>query len=379
MSKLVINGKFLSAGPTGVHRVAAELANALAAMKAEGAPEMAGIEPEIWAPSNGAARAPEFALPTRIRRPLTYIPWEQITLPLLPRDGLLLNLCNIGPVLSRDAVTMIHDAQVYLTPGSYSFGFRRWYYAVQPLLGRRNRLILTVSDYSRRQIAAAGVAPLERIQVVHNGADHMLRIVPDAEAPARLGLARGGYVLSFATTQAHKNVALLMRAFADPRLAGVPLVLVGGAGREAFEAAGIAVPAGVVFAGPVKDGALRALMEGALCLAFPSTTEGFGLPPLEAMILGCPAVVAPCGALPEVCGEAAIYAAPDDPGAWVEAILALAGDSAARDARIEAGRRHAAGFTWRGAAARLIAILHPFFTFAAPQGSESQNLNKPRT
>ena len=56
----------------------------------------------------------------------------------------------------------------------------------------------------------------------------------------------------------------------------------------------------------IEDGEFRALLDQALCVGFPSTTEGFGLPPLEGMTVGCPAVLAPCGALPEIGGEAAI-------------------------------------------------------------------------
>ena len=120
---------------------------------------------------------------------------------------------------------------------------------------------------------------------------------------------RGFGAVQISPPQAHKNVGLLLRAFADPALRDLRLVLFGGEGRGAFEARGSAVPDNVVFAGRVSDGELRALYAHALCVAFPSTTEGFGLPPLEAMLVGCPAVVAPCGALPEVCGSAAVQAA----------------------------------------------------------------------
>ena len=77
----------------------------------------------------------------------------------------------------------------------------------------------------------------------------------------------------------------------------VPLVVVG-PGRSELESAGIAVPSAVKFAGRAGDAELRALYENALCLAFPSRTEGFGLPPVEAMLCGCPSVVAPAGAIP---------------------------------------------------------------------------------
>src|SRR5881394_632896 len=79
--------------------------------------------------------------------------------------------------------------------------------------------------------------------------------------------------------------------------------LIGAAVREQFEALGHFVPPNVIFAGQVSDGELRALLESALCVGCLSTTEGFGLPPLEGMVLGCPAIMAPCGALSEVGGK----------------------------------------------------------------------------
>jgi glycosyltransferase involved in cell wall biosynthesis len=360
-----LNGKFLAAAPTGVHRVARELANALADLIAEGAPCARGLSLEaLVPPATLSAAAPAGAeplrMPLRALGPFAGIAWEQLTLPLrhhTGRRGTLLNLCNIGPVLARDAVTMIHDVQVLLSPQSYRPAFRAWYRALQPLIARRHRLLLTVSDYSKAQIVAAGLAPADRIAVIPNGADHVLAVPPDPQAVARLGLVPGTYVLALANTQAHKNIAVLLRAFADPALAGLTLVLFGGADRAAFARAGHPVPANVVFAGRVGDGGLRSLMEQALCLAFPSTTEGFGLPPLEAMVLGCPAVIAPCGALPEVCGQAALTAAPHDPAAWAGVLAALAGDPHRRAALAARGRDHAARYTWRRAAQRLAGTL----------------------
>jgi len=355
--RFIINGKFLRAESTGVHRVAMELANALADLAREGHCAVADMTFEVWHTKDGGARAMGVSLPRRSVNFLTGIPWEQLTLPLVKRHGTLLSLCNIGPVASRNAVTMIHDAQVHLSPQSYSRGFRLWYHFIQPLLGRRNRRILTVSEFSKTQIAALGICRADRIGVVHNGVDHILRVQGDSSPLAALGLAEGRYVVALSTTQAHKNIAILLKAFADPQLADVPLVLIGGTAREAFVAAGMNVPDNVRFAGRVTDEALRGLMEGALCLAFPSTTEGFGLPPLEAMLLGCPAIVAPCGALPEVCGSAALYAAPDDATAWVSAVLRLADAPEERLALVQKGRDHAGQFTWRKAALTLVAEL----------------------
>jgi len=348
---LAINGKFLSAPPTGVHRVAAELANALAQAAAE---RTEGLDIALWVPRDARDGARHIRLPARLMAPFTGIPWEQLAIPLRDRGRLLLNLCNIGPVLRSNAVTMIHDAQVHLTPASYSWPFRLWYKTIQPLIGWRHRAILTVSHYSRDQIVRAGICPAERIAVVHNGVDHMLCVVAEPGIIQHLGLAGRPFVVALGTTQAHKNIGLLARVFASPLLAGISLVVVGGGSPEDFAAIGITLPQQTLYAGRVSDGELRALYEEALCIAFPSRTEGFGLPPLEAMLLGCPAIVAPCGALPEVCGEGALFADPDDPDEWVRLIRALVDDPSFRARYAALGRAQAGRFTWRAAAHQLL-------------------------
>ena len=99
------------------------------------------------------------------------------------------------------------------------------------------------------------------------------------------------------------------------------------------------------------------MYESALCLAFPSTTEGFGLPPLEAMLLGCPAIVAPRGALPEVCSDAVLYARPDNPEEWSNAIDLLEQDPVAKAGLVDKGRRRASIFKWSASARQLMTII----------------------
>ena len=123
--------------------------------------------------------------------------------------------------------------------------------------------------------------------------------------------------------------------------------------------AGSDVPADVRALGRVSDAELRALYEGALCLLFPSRYEGFGLPPVEAMWCRCPVVAAPMGALPEVCGEAALWFDAARPASLGEAVAALADDAARRDALADAGHARARGFSWDAAARRLLGFIAP--------------------
>jgi glycosyltransferase involved in cell wall biosynthesis len=350
------NGKFLSASPTGVHRVAHELithADALLASR----PEQARERPwSVLKPRDADRSLPLKVMRERTVGALTWQPWEQFELPWYARGSTLVSLCNLAPLLTG-GVAMIHDAQVFISPQSYGRAFLAWYRFALPAIGRDSKLILTVSDYSRRQLADYGVAPLSKIAVVHNGVDHLTTIAPDERIIATLGLAPGRYVTALANTQKHKNIRILLEAFARPALRDISLVLIGKSGAADFEAAGAPPPPNAIFAGAVSDAEMRALFARAGCLAFPSTTEGFGLPPLEAMSLGCPVVAAPLGALPEVCGDAALYADADDAEAWETAILQILESAAVRAECESLGLAQAARFSWDASAARLLDLV----------------------
>jgi glycosyltransferase involved in cell wall biosynthesis len=353
--RLAINGKFLTAGPTGVHRVAEQLVRQLANHRSELA-EVFEKPPRLIAPPNLRStplEAFEIERGGLFRGQL----WEQLDLPRLTNPDLLLNLCNLGPMASRAAVTMIHDAQVFLTPESYSWAFANWYRHVLPVIGHRHSRILAVSEFSADQIVRFGIAAREHISVVPNGVDHLLTCDSHTEIINRLRLMTHKFVIGLANVQSHKNVGLLLKIFAAPQLVDLKLVLVGASDRSEFERLGHEVPKNVVFAGKVSDGELRALFESALCVGFPSTTEGFGLPPLEGMFLGCPAILAPCGALPEIGGEGALYAPPDDPRQWISKIRRLADEPDFWNEYSHAGRKRASNFTWKRAGEKLVEVL----------------------
>lgn len=351
---IIINGKFLIAEATGVHRVASELITHAYRILAERKDLAERLALELWVPAEGAERARQLGVPFHVVTPLAGRAWEQITLPRKAGKRIILSLCNVGVVAARRSVTMIHDAQVRSTPKSYSVPFRLWYRFQHAITGRRHERILTVSEFSRQQLDHYGIAAQRKIGVILNGIDHLGEASADRAILDRLDIEPGKFAVTLANTQAHKNIPMLLRAFAAPELSGMKLVLFGSAKADDFLALGHTVPANAIFAGRVSDAELQALYENALCIAFPSSTEGFGLPPLEAMRAGCPAVVAQAGALPEVCGDAALYADHRDAQDWVRVLSRLAADADLRIDLAARGRKQAARFTWRDAAMRLV-------------------------
>lgn len=160
MTDLVLNARFLMRQPTGVDRVATELIPALAK---EGLPgqfaALRAVKPAgpIVAP-NARPKALHGLIETSTSR-LSGHAWEQLALLNTRPHDILLSLCNMGPVLRRRQVVMFHDAQAFRAPESYSRAFRTWYHALQPRLGRRAALVLTVSEHSRRELEHFGIVP----------------------------------------------------------------------------------------------------------------------------------------------------------------------------------------------------------------------------
>jgi len=339
---LLLNGRFLTRQMTGVDRVAAELSVALSDALAErggGGLRLAlpaGGVPDGISGSDAAERL--LALPKPENLFGWGYTWEQASLLAAAPDDWLVNLCNMGPVLRRKQVTMIHDAQIYTQPQAYSRAFRSVYRTLLPRVGARSAVILTVSEYSRRELEQFGVVPPGKATVVRNGIDHIHRIAADETTLDRLQIKKGGYFLALGSMAPHKNIPMLAEVARSLGPDAPPLVIAGGGNPKVFKDAGIHESEKVRVLGRVTDGELKALYQGAFALVFPSKSEGFGLPPLEAMANSCPTIVTTGGAVPEVCGDASIYAAPDDPRAWRNAMEALVANPPKRDALIHAGQ-----------------------------------------
>ena len=350
MRRWTINGRFLTQPATGVQRYAREIVRALdaelEAALSRGDP--LAPEVEIVAPP-GAADLPGLAA-IGFRRAGGYggHAWEQTVLPRQAPGGLLC-LCNTGPVAHRRQIICVHDMNPRLCPESYSLGFRSAYRLLLPALGRRARIIATVSEHSADEIARAGIRPRGEIRVMPNGHEHVARWAPARRASAIAGLGRDTIVL-LGSAAPHKNIGLVLGLAAPLAAAGLRIAVVGGEDPRVFRRIGRGEAQNVAWLGRLGDAELAALLADCLCLAFPSRAEGFGLPPLEAMALGCPVVVSDRASLPEVCGAAALYAAPDDPEGWLRHFRALAAAPALREELAARGRARAERFRWSAAA-----------------------------
>jgi glycosyltransferase involved in cell wall biosynthesis len=357
--KLVINGRFLGRPATGVDRFAFETVRAIDALLDAQDPIVAGLSVELVTPAHaGRLRSPFSCIPVRAagRGRGTY--WEQLSLPLVANGSLLLNLCNSGPLVYRRQVTVLHDAAPVRVPESYSRAFSVWYRWMAPTIGRVARRIVTVSEFSRSELSDAYGIPATKIGVVSESGEHMLRIQTTRDHP--YSSTKRPYVLAVGSLNQHKNFRLVAESAKLMARAPFDIVVVGGSDPRVYGGGHVALPSFVRHLGYVNDADLGALYRNAACFVFPSRYEGFGLPPVEAMALGCPVVASRLPSVVEACGDAVLYVSPDDPGELAEVLHRVTSDGALRDRMRKNGYARSAQLTWRATAVRLLEEISPW-------------------
>ena len=354
--KLVdINGRFLSQTMTGVQRSALELIQALDAQLTDKPELRRRFTFRLVTPAHQAS-VPLRHIPTLPVGRLQGHAWEQLELPIHTHGRLLLNLCNTAPLAVRTIAT-IYDASVFAVPEAYSPAFRLWYRTLLPLLGKRARLILTTSNFSREELIRRAGVPPEKIRVLPLGSEHVLRSPADRNIFSRVPVQPGRYILAVGSQSPHKNLAGVLHAVSQLGPSRLPLVVAGGANAKVFNQAPGLTGDSFHAAGYVSDSELRALYENAACFVYPSFYEGFGFPPLEAMTCGCPAVVSRTASLPEVCGDAVLYCNPSQPEDIARQIRWLLEDPERRTDFRERGLIRARSFTWERASSALLSVL----------------------
>jgi glycosyltransferase involved in cell wall biosynthesis len=235
-------------------------------------------------------------------------------------------------------VVTVHDLAVLRYPEYFTAWTRLYARTLLRRVLRAADRIVAVSEFTKREVVELAGVPHERIRVAYNATTGVFS--PDGPA------ADGDYVLAVGTLEPRKNLARLVEA--TGRL-GVELRVAGAAGWGGVEVGG----AHVTWLGRPSDEELATLLRGALCLAYPSLYEGFGIPVLEAMRTGTPVVTSAASAMEEVADCAAELVDPRDPAsiaAGIERAIAR------RDGLRAAGLARAQRFTWAAAADATAAV-----------------------
>lgn len=257
------------------------------------------------------------------------------------------------PTSRAARVVTVHDLDFLQHPERTAAEIRRDYPALAEDHARRADVVIVPSAYVAAQVQAAWQLPPDQVRVCPHGTPHWSR--PDRVVP---GNREGHHILFLGTLEPRKNVGGLLDAY-ERLIVGKPdappLVLAG----RATEAARpwlerISTPPlveRVAWRGYVTGDERETLLAGARVLVLPSFDEGFGLPLLEAMSLGVPAVVASRGALPEIAGDAALLVDPEDPESIRKALEEVLDDGDLARRLGERGRTRASQFTWSRTAA----------------------------
>ena len=301
-------------------------------------------------------------------RPVLRILWEQIVQPQAARQvgaDLLHAMAFVAPLLRPcPTVVTVYDLSFALFP-QYFRGFNQAYLRFGTRASvKRARRVIAISDHTRRDVARLYAVPIERIDVAYPGVNPALK----PSEPAVIARFRHEknlpekYLLFLGTLEPRKNLVMLIDAFArfKRQCPEATLILAGGVGwlaREIFDAArasgvgdSIRLPGFV----PAQEKALW--YAAATAFVYPSTYEGFGLPPLEAMACGTPVITSNAASLPEVVADAGVSIGPADPGGWAAALGRVWNDPIYRAELRDRGLAQSKKFTWLETARQTIAV-----------------------
>ena len=286
-------------------------------------------------------------------------------------DAILYPYWPCPPFRHKDAppaAIFVHDLAFRTRPQEVPWQQRVYLGTILGPALRHAAAVLVPSESTRQDLLSLYKIPgLEsKVTVIAEGVPPA---VPAGPLPEGI---QPGFILAVGTVEPRKNYPRLLAAFRQMRgrHGSLPFIINGRPGVPELVIAGrpgwaygdtlrrIAAEPGVRYLGHVDEPTLSALYENASVLAFPSLYEGFGLPLLEAMSRGVPAVVGGAGALPELADGAAIAANADDVNAIAAALERLLSDEGLRQKLGEVGKRRAATFTWARAAEQTVEVLH---------------------
>ena len=345
---IYINGRFLTQPLAGVNRFAYELSKALIHL---------GVTVIFVCPKNELNSIYDIRDFNIIKYGFgsSHL-WEQFSLPLFfigKSNFLLVSFTGLGPIALSKKIITIHDLAFIENPSWYTKSYVLLYKLLTPLSARTSKHILTVSNFSKKEIVNKLDVNEDKISVIYNAAN-----ICSTEQPKILERVPDKYILAVSSIDPRKNFERLIQSFSN--LSNCNLVVVGGAYRN-FESVNINSKGdNIIFLGRVSDEELTTLYKNAIAFVYPSLYEGFGIPPIEAMTYGCPTVVSDIEVLHEVCDNASIYVNPYDISDISCKLKLVNGDGNLRAKLITNGYRNIRKFNWSDSSMVLKSIIGQF-------------------
>lgn len=286
--------------------------------------------------------------------------WEQISLKHQVDNGefdLLHTPAGNPPVLSTTRlVTTIHDISPIINPSWFSDRYVAFYRILTPVVLRVSDRIITVSEFSKKEIVDKYDVDRRRIVPIHNGVKP--RTEEDGTPCPRV--SAGEFILFVGSMNPRKNLRGLIEAYSQYRKqASSPLPLVlAGPSNDVFAETDLGNVNGIINLGYVSENKLTWLYSNAALFVFPSLYEGFGLPIIETMSVGTPVLTSDCGAMAEVAGDAAYLVDPTNVSAISDGITRLLDDKEYRRELGELGKRRSEQFDWSETARQTLDVYH---------------------
>lgn len=346
---IYINARFLTQKITGVQRYAIELCTRLKKLNP-------GIK--FISPRNIIHKDTAELLEAETFGKFTGHLWEQIELPIyLKKMGnpYIINLANLPPVIYNKTIFTIFDLSYMRNPQWFSKGYYYFYKLLTPHLAKKARMIITISEFSKKEI-------ISLLQIDES----LIKVIPCA-APDLLNSNNkknnnryGNYILALSSLDPRKNFSGLIKAFLKINDSKLNLVITGSEnkvfGKNEYNNAKHD-HRNIIFTGYVPDENLPELYSNSKLFIYPSFYEGFGIPPLEAMSCGCPTVVSNTSSIPEVCGDASYYINPYDIDDIAKGISEVYNNDELRNELIIKGFKRVKNFSWDDSAEKLNGIL----------------------
>lgn len=293
------------------------------------------------------------------RHPVLWCYWFQCRVhAYLKRVGpdLFLSTDGFLPLRSNiPAVTVIHDINFEHRPGDLPWLVRKFYRFFFPRFARKASRIVTVSEYSRRDIINQYEVPEDKVDLAYNGVNELYHPITEerAEEVRDFYTAGAPYFVFVGSIHPRKNITNLLKAFQlfkEESRSNFKLIIVG----EKFfltrsmeeQLNRMKHKEDVIFTGRLIPEQLNDLLGAAWAMTFVPFFEGFGIPVLEAMKCDIPVIASNVTSLPEIAGDAAIYAEPDSPGSIRDGMIRIVREGGLRRTMIERGRERRKQYSW---------------------------------